>query len=127
MRTGPWHCFHCDELIKTYEEAGLHFGHRDGAQPLCLIKAAGEYALIDALRQCEEELAGYHNEDSCIIRAMASVASDYSAQVRSSEEKGFDRGVRDMRKQYQLLLDELHHHFGCDTECEKRHLHTVAT
>lgn len=33
--------------------------------------------------------------------------------------------IEELEKANAQLLDELHHHFGCDAECEKRHV-TVA-
>lgn len=124
-RTGPWRCFFCDELLTTQHEAEMHFGKSEESDPSCKLTIGGEWHFIDAVRRMEDELHRYRREDSIIIRASLAQASDHGQALRREEEKGFERGVRDMRKMYQTLLDELHTHFGCDPECEKRHLHVI--
>lgn len=122
---GPWLCFHCEEVFTDREQARLHFGADSTTDPICKLRMPGEYHLINVLRDQEQQLERYRAEDSEILRAMYSMQAEHGAALRREEEKGFERGVKDMRKMYQVLLDELHTHFGCDPECEKRHLHVT--
>lgn len=93
-----WRCFHCDEVFTLYAAARHHFGREEGAQPVCLIKAAGEWALVDALRKAEDQLARYRAEDSDVLRAMHGMVSDHQVALRREEEKGYARGLKDARE-----------------------------
>lgn len=94
-----WRCFHCgDVFTKTQERwAREHFGEDCSATPVCLIRTAGERALLSALRKAERELASYRSEDGAIIRAMHAMSSDHSRALIREEEKGYERGMKDMR------------------------------
>jgi hypothetical protein len=92
-----WRCFHCDDVFHTEMEARIHFGSAQDSDPACRIKMAGEFALLRALRNAEDELARYRNEDSDVLRAMHSMQSDHSIALRREEEKGYGRGLRDAR------------------------------
>jgi hypothetical protein len=98
-----WRCFHCDEVITSEVDARNHFGRDQGCETACRIKAAGEFALLQALRNAEDQLARYHNEDSDVLRAMWSMQSDHSIALRREEEKGYARGLKDGRE---LVTDE---------------------
>lgn len=93
-----WRCFHCGETFTKAQErwAREHFGRDCSAEPVCLIRTAGEGALLSALRAAEDELVGYRAEDQNILRAMWSMQSDHRQALIREEEKGFARGVRDM-------------------------------
>jgi hypothetical protein len=90
-----WRCFHCDEVLTSEVDARAHFGSREGSEPACRIKAAGEFALLQALRNAEDELARYRNEDSDVLRAIWSMQADHAQALRREEEKGYARGLRD--------------------------------
>lgn len=90
-----WRCFHCDEVISSRVDAENHFGRHEGAEPACKIKAAGEFALLQALRNAEDELSRYRSEDSDIIRVLWSTRADHATALRREEEKGYARGLRD--------------------------------
>lgn len=98
-----WRCFHCGEACKGEADARNHFGSLEGSEPACQIKAAGEFALLRALRNAEERLQRYHAEDSDIMRAMASMQSDHSVALRREEEAGYGKAVAHMRAEAQLL------------------------
>lgn len=93
-----WTCFHCGETFKTARSAREHFGASPDAEPSCMLKvqAGGERGLLRRLRAAEAELARYRAEDSNKDRAMAAMASDHGEALRREEEKGYERGVRDM-------------------------------
>jgi hypothetical protein len=78
--------------------AGEHFGRDEGAEPVCLIRSAGESALLTALREAQDELARYRSEDTDLMRAMWSMQSDHGAAIRRAEEDGYNKGVRDMQE-----------------------------
>lgn len=90
-----WRCFHCDEVFTTYAAARHHFGRNESANPVCVIKAPGEWALVAALRAAEDQLARYRVEDSDVLRAMHSMVADHQVALRREEEKGYARGLRD--------------------------------
>jgi hypothetical protein len=93
-----WRCFFCDDIFTTQVDAENHFGRYEHAEPACVIKAAGEFALLRALRNAEGQLERYRSEDSDIMRAMASMQSDHVQALRREEEQGYERGVRDARE-----------------------------
>lgn len=95
-----WRCFHCGETFTKPQErwAREHFGRDCSAEPVCLIRSAGENALLSALRAAEDELAGYRAEDSLIIRSMHSMSADHVRALIREEEKGFARGLEDAKR-----------------------------
>ena len=97
MARKQWRCFFCDDVFTTRVNALNHFGANCAADPACLIKAAGEFALLQALRNAEDELARHRNEDSDVLRAMWSMSADHATALRREEEKGYARGLRDAR------------------------------
>jgi hypothetical protein len=98
-----WRCFHCDEVFTAEVDARNHFGTREDSDPACRIKAAGEFALLAALRNAEDALNRYRSEDSDIIRAMQSMVSDNARALICEEEKGFTRGLEDAKKHPETL------------------------
>lgn len=92
-----WRCFHCGDVLTSEVDGENHFGRREGAEPACKIKAAGEFALLQALRNAEDELERYRAEDSDVLRAMHSMAADHQVALRREEERGYERGLRDAR------------------------------
>lgn len=93
-----WRCFHCDAVFHTQIEARNHFGSTEDSEPACRIKAPGEWNLLQALRNAEDQLARYRSEDSDILRAMWSMQSDHAQALRREEEKGYSRGLADARQ-----------------------------
>lgn len=93
-----WRCFHCGEVCRSEVDARNHFGSTESSEPACLIKAAGEFALLNALRNAEDQLARYRAEDSDTLRAMYSMKSDHKVALLREEESGYAKGVADMRK-----------------------------
>ena len=94
-----WRCFHCDEVFLREVDARNHFGISESAEPACRIKAAGEFALLQALRNAESLLARYRAEDSDVLRAMHGMLADQQRALAREEEKGYARGLRDAKAQ----------------------------
>ena len=94
-----WRCFHCDATFTRAQErwAREHFGRDEGATPVCLIRSAGEDALLGALRDAEDQLASYRAEDQLILRAMHAMSADHRAALVREEERGYEAGLRDAR------------------------------
>lgn len=94
-----WRCFHCGATFTEAQRrwAAEHFGRREDQEPVCLIRSAGESALLHALRDAEDQLAGYREEDGNIMRAMAAMSADHAQALRNEEERGYAKGVADMR------------------------------
>ncbi len=94
-----WRCFHCGDTFTRAQErhAREHFGAVECGQPVCLIRSAGETALLTALRKAQDELARYRAEDSDLMRALWSMQSDHGVALRCEEERGYEKGLRDAR------------------------------
>jgi hypothetical protein len=102
-QTREWRCFHCDEVLRSSIDARLHFGGSEASDPACLIKAAGEFALLQAFRNSEDELARYRNEDSDVLRVLWSTRADQAEALRREEEKGYARGLEDAKAHPETL------------------------
>ncbi len=94
-----WRCFHCDATFTKAQErwAQEHFGRYQDATPVCLIRTAGEGALLAALRAAEDDLTEYRSEDNAIMRAMYAMQGDHAEALRREEERGYAKGVADAR------------------------------
>lgn len=73
-----WRCFHCGDAFTKAQakHARYHFGRDEGETPVCLIREPGEYHVLRALRQAQDELAGYRAEDTELHRALHAMSSD---------------------------------------------------
>lgn len=98
-----WRCFHCDDVFTTEVDARHHFGSSQASDPACLMKVAGEFALLEALRNAEDELGRYRNEDSDVLRVLWSTRADQGQALRREEEKGYARGLEDAKKHPETL------------------------
>lgn len=98
-----WRCFHCGDAFTKAQErwAREHFGASQDAQPVCLIRSAGESALLGALRQAEEQLQAYRSEDQLILRAAHSMQADHAHALIREEQRGYDKGLADARREIQ--------------------------
>jgi hypothetical protein len=96
-----WTCFHCGETFTTVGSARTHFGASPDAQPGCIerVRLGGERGLLAALRKAEERIAQYIIEDTEAQRAMHTQQSRHSEALLIAEEAGYERGLRDARKQ----------------------------
>lgn len=94
-----WRCFHCGETFTLQQErwAREHFGRAQDAEPVCLIRTAGETALLSALRTAEDQLAAYRSEDQGILRAMSAMQADHRQALIREEERGYAKGLIDGR------------------------------
>lgn len=91
-----WRCFFCDEVFTRAIDAAEHFGATLGSTVACRIKGH-EHSLLTLIREQEEQLASYRNDDGHIMRAMASLRSEHADALRRAEEDGYGRGVREMK------------------------------
>lgn len=96
-----WRCFFCDEVFTTRGLAAEHFGTEVGCDyptPACQIKAH-EGHLVTYIRKLEEELGVWNRESHQIQQAILTLEGEVATQVRQAEERGYSRGVEDMKKQ----------------------------
>lgn len=98
-RTTPehgWTCFHCGENFKGAIKAADHFGVRPDQKPGCVIKVerGGERGLLNALREAENLIARYMDEDSDIHRLMRQMQNKHNVALCDAEEAGYRRGLR---------------------------------
>ena len=56
-----WRCFHCGETFTKAQErwAREHFGRDETREPVCLIRTAGESALLSALRETHSAFTAF--------------------------------------------------------------------
>jgi hypothetical protein len=94
-----WRCFHCGEAFTKAQvrHARDHFGADQGETPVCLIREPGEYAVLRALRDAQDELTRYREEDTGLMRALMTMSCDHAQALRTAEETGYAKGVRDGR------------------------------
>lgn len=92
-----WRCFHCGEAFTRAQEkwAREHFGRDCSQEPVCLIRSAGEGALLTALRNAQDELAARRAEDTDLMRALHAMSADHAVALRREEESGYARGLQD--------------------------------
>jgi hypothetical protein len=104
-----WRCFHCGDAFTKAQEnhARDHFGRDQGETPVCLIREPGEYHVLRALRDAQDELASYRVEDTELWRALHSMSSDHRQALIREEEKGYAKGVADARAEGAEVLAAL--------------------
>ncbi|PWC57832.1 hypothetical protein TSH7_25140 [Azospirillum sp. TSH7] len=94
-----WTCFHCGETFIDYDRAREHFGFDPSAEPGCRIKLGAERGLLMALRKAEKECAdawfAIHNETTDAAKAYYAASARHQEQLRTAEEAGYERGLRD--------------------------------
>lgn len=87
-RTGPWRCFHCDEVFETAAEASQHFGHWENEKPICQFDA-------DEIRQLQKQLLEWMDDATPLHLEIYRLQSEMEASKRRAEEEGYARGLRD--------------------------------
>jgi hypothetical protein len=92
-----WRCFHCGDAFTKAQErhARDHFGRDCSQQPVCLIREPGEYNVLRALRDAQDDLAAYRAEDTELHRALHAMSADHAAALRREEDRGYSNGLRD--------------------------------
>ena len=88
--SGPWRCFHCDEIFTDAKEAALHFGPGIYSDPACQVDAVH-------LRDLERELERYREDDTDLHRQIAAMESKHQQALMREEEAGYARGLHDAR------------------------------
>lgn len=95
-----WRCFHCRATFANNaagrKGAKEHFGNVDET-PVCKIEE-WHYPIAEYVRQQNEQLASYRNDDSLIIRAMAGMATKHGQDIRAAEEAGYAKATADIKK-----------------------------
>lgn len=103
-----WRCFHCGDVFRNPRHAAAHFGYDELQEPGCVaVLRHGESHLLDRIRDLQERLHRYENDDSDIIRWANTKAADHAAALRTEEEKGYARGLRDAGYTEGALSDSL--------------------
>lgn len=94
-----WRCFHCDSAFGDTKagrrSAALHFGAQDDT-PTCKIEEWHQ-PLAEYVRELNDNLAAYKNDDSKVIRAMATMASNHGGELRNAEERGYAKAIGDIK------------------------------
>jgi hypothetical protein len=90
-----WRCFHCDAVFTSRHEAGIHFGADMAGTCACVLPH--EQHLVKHIRDLQAELDRYRAEDSDVMRSIMTLEADHRQALIREEEKGYERGVRDMK------------------------------
>lgn len=96
-----WRCFFCDEVFTSYKFAAEHFGVDESCEadvPACKL-ASHEGHLVTYIRKLEKEVRRYMSEDSDVLRSIQSLEADHRTALIRAEERGYAKGVADMRAQ----------------------------
>lgn len=102
-RSIRWRCFHCDATFTREQErwARQHFGDDQDALPVCQMRIPGEHHLLTLLRKQERELNAYRSEDTDLYRSLYAMQADRAQALRREEERGYEKGLRDARAEYE--------------------------
>jgi hypothetical protein len=71
QKTGPWKCFHCGESFTDEKLAEEHFGRSAVVAPMCQIFG-------QTVRNMEDELRRYRNEDTDLHRQIAHMQTEHT-------------------------------------------------
>lgn len=92
-----WRCFHCDEVFTNVRAAGIHFGADCASTCACVLPH--EQHLVEHIRDLEKQLDEYRTESNSIMRSIMTLEADHQQALVREEEKGYERGMLDMRKE----------------------------
>mgnify|MGYP003386030355 CR=1 FL=1 len=105
MPASGWTCFHCGETFTLVGLAEDHFGTRQHAETGCQIKKGHERNLLHQIRELENEIAHYRNETDEESKKYYARQSDHAQALIREEEKGYNKGVSDMRAELAAARD----------------------
>lgn len=92
-----WRCFHCDQVFTSVREAGHHFGA--GAAATCACVLPHEQHLVEHIRDLQAQLDSFRDDRDLVMRSIMTLEGETAGKVRAAEEKGYARGVEDMKEQ----------------------------
>lgn len=84
-------CFHCKEVFTSDIAATEHFGPSCQSKPLCQITR-------EEWENNQRQLREYREDDAPIHREMVRLKDKHRDELRSEEEKGYSRGLKDGRE-----------------------------
>jgi hypothetical protein len=88
-------------LFTDRTAAAEHFGVTEMETPGCKLNAI-EGGLLGIVRRQEDQLQEYRREDTASYREFYSLGADHARAMRSEEEKGYARGLRDARAEQMI-------------------------
>jgi hypothetical protein len=114
-----WRCFHCSEVFTDREAAADHFGVQiDGcADDVACKLNATDGLLLKMLREAQQELRLYHQEDNAAFRQFYVLGCDHATALRREEEKGYARGLEDAKKHPETIGLRCADETPCSTPC----------
>lgn len=106
MSKKKWRCYFCDEVLTTKEKAALHFGVFESCEPdevACKMLSKPQEAIAKYIRELEGQVRELqeqvHNETHPLLEALQDAQYEAESRVRNAEEKGYLKGVNDMKAQ----------------------------
>lgn len=104
-----WRCFHCGDNFTDANHAAAHFGIDQLATPGCVaVLRHGEQHLLEKIIRQERELALLRAEDTELVRWQWFKDSQSATHITAAEQKGYDKGVAQMRDQLHEAVTLLH-------------------
>lgn len=107
MARKQWRCFFCDEVFTSRRWAAEHFGAQQGETVACKL-SSHEGHILAALRKAEDELARYRADDGDLMRSIYALEADKNVAVRQAEERGYAKGIEEMKAQGFCVEPEKH-------------------
>lgn len=101
MSNKRWRCFFCDEVFRSHDKAAQHFGVFEACEadePACKLMQHQE-RFIQYVRGLEEEIRLYQADNQPLQRAIWDLEATIADKVRIAEQRGYDKGVSDMKSQ----------------------------
>lgn len=97
MMRKRWRCYHCDAVFTSKWEAGIHFGADEASTCACVLPH--EQHLVEHIRDLERQLDSYRSDSDKVLRSIMTLEGEHQRALQREEEKGYARGMRDMRKE----------------------------
>lgn len=105
MSRKQWRCFFCDEVFTDKDKAAQHFGAFEACEadePACKLMPYQE-KVLKYVRELESEvrrlMAAQHDETHPLLQTLYETQSEIDIRERKAEEKGYSKGVADMKAQ----------------------------
>jgi hypothetical protein len=90
-----WRCFDCDAVFRSEYAAGIHFGADQSGTCACVLPH--EQHLVEHIRDLEGRLDSYRDDRDPVLRSIMALEGEHSRALQREEEKGYERGMRDVR------------------------------
>lgn len=105
-----WRCYFCDEVFTSKDKAALHFGVFEACEadePACKLMQHQE-RFMEYVRGLEHQIRLYQDENTPLQKAIWDVENLMQVSVNEAEQKGYNKGVADMKNQGYCVEPQKH-------------------